>query len=122
MCAMCGWLKVWTDDVIGETLEVLSPRAPPQAHPGPVPELSLLGQESVVAAGGDAENSIEFEALVGGRDVVDDEGEGGGGDSDRLTDPPASEPESEEEEEEEEEEEVLSEQGTWCAVVFEVCI
>lgn len=118
---MCGWLKVWTDDVIDEPLEVVSPPRRPPALVAPVAELSLPSQENVAAAGDDAENSIEFEALVGGEDVGDDEGKGGGGSSEELTDPPSSESGSEEEsEEEDDEDELLSEQGMWCAIIFEV--
>ncbi|KAK1633793.1 hypothetical protein BDP81DRAFT_451353 [Colletotrichum phormii] len=107
------------NDVIDKPLVVVSPPRPafPPAHPGPVPELPLPGQEDVAAAGGDAENSKEFEALVGGEDVGDDEGEGGsGGSGDELSDPPPSASESEEESEEEEddddEDDVLSEKDS----------
>ncbi|KAJ0295276.1 hypothetical protein COL5a_012253 [Colletotrichum fioriniae] len=101
------------NDVIDEPLEVVSPPRRPPALVAPVAELSLPSQENVAAAGDDAENSIEFEALVGGEDVGDDEGKGGGGSSEELTDPPSSESGSEEEsEEEDDEDELLSEQDS----------
>ncbi|KAK1509289.1 hypothetical protein CABS01_16859 [Colletotrichum abscissum] len=85
-------------DNVDEPLRVVTPpRDLPSAHQGPAAELSLPGQEDVEAADGDAENSIEFEALISGRDKGDDEVNSGGESSEELSPVPPSESEGEDE-------------------------